>query len=679
MKFVFPEILWALFALIIPIIVHLFNFRKFRKVIFPNVAFLKEVKQETQSKSRIKHWLILATRLLALAAIIFAFAQPYLPLKGSTASVGDKVVSIYIDNSFSMEAENQDGRLLDLAKNKAFEIAEYYKATDKFQLLTNDFEARHQRLVSRDEILDLIEEVDVSSNVAMVSDVVSRQLDLISNLEAESKSLYLVSDWQKTTHDFQNVAVDSTIKVQLVPNFFEAQDNVYIDSVWFSTPVRQINLPEVLNIRLKSTHDQPVKDVPVKLYVNGIQRALGSFTVLPNEPCDTSLAFTHTGSGFKKAQVSLTDHPVTFDDSFFFSYHVAEKIPVLEIKGRNSTSRHFAKIFDNDDFFEFISLTEIAVDYSTLTDFNLIIVNDINTISSGLAGELAQFIENGGSVLIIPHADSDVTSYSSLFRSCGAIPWVGKKVQETKVSNINLDHPIYKDVFEDIPRNIDLPKVSSFYYGPTLSKSNTDALLSLQSGEPFLNVYDHGLGNFYVFSVSLDPQASNLAEHALFVASALRIAEFSVPKSPLYYTIGEDEAISLSKIETTGDQVLHLSDSTVGLDFLPGFRQIGGVTELFLHGQLTKAGNYDLKNNLSPLAVLGFNYSRKESLMDYYSLNEATQLLSEVKNLSILDAELQSLKRQVQELDEGIKLWYLLIILTLVFLALEILLIKVWK
>jgi hypothetical protein len=112
MKFVFPEILWALFALIIPIIVHLFNFRKFRKVIFPNVAFLKEVKQETQSKSRIKHWLILATRLLALAAIIFAFAQPYLPLKGSTASVGDKVVSIYIDNSFSMEAENQRIRLL---------------------------------------------------------------------------------------------------------------------------------------------------------------------------------------------------------------------------------------------------------------------------------------------------------------------------------------------------------------------------------------------------------------------------------------------------------------------------------------------------------------------------------------------------------------------------------------
>ncbi len=156
MKFVYPEILWALFALTIPILVHLFNFRKFRKVAFPNVDFLKEVKQETQSKSKIKHWLILACRMLALAALIFAFAQPYIPKEGSTATSGSKAVSIYIDNRFSMEAENQDGRLLDLAKNKALQIAEYYAATDQFQLITNDFEGRHQRFVSRDEILDLI-------------------------------------------------------------------------------------------------------------------------------------------------------------------------------------------------------------------------------------------------------------------------------------------------------------------------------------------------------------------------------------------------------------------------------------------------------------------------------------------------------------------------------------------
>ena len=162
MKFVHPEILWALSALAIPIIVHLFNFRRFKKVLFSNVAFLKEIKQETQSKSKLKHLLILFARLLALACIVLAFAQPYLPGASQNQVAGDRAVSIFLDNSFSMQSENQDGPLLELAKNKAIEIASSYSPTDKFQLLTCDFEGRHQRLVSREEVIDLIQEVQIS-------------------------------------------------------------------------------------------------------------------------------------------------------------------------------------------------------------------------------------------------------------------------------------------------------------------------------------------------------------------------------------------------------------------------------------------------------------------------------------------------------------------------------------
>ncbi len=140
MKFVHPEILWGLLALSIPIIVHLFNFRKFKRVLFPNIEFLREIKQETHNKSKLKHLLILAARCLAIAAIVFAFAQPFIPLQGSTAKPGGAAVSIYMDNSFSMEGQGKDGRLLDLAKNKALEIVNSFSPTDKFQLLTADFE-----------------------------------------------------------------------------------------------------------------------------------------------------------------------------------------------------------------------------------------------------------------------------------------------------------------------------------------------------------------------------------------------------------------------------------------------------------------------------------------------------------------------------------------------------------
>src|SRR3954467_10394129 len=99
MVFLQPLFLWALAAVSVPVIIHLFNFRRFKKIYFTNVRFLQEIKQDTRSRSRLKHLLILIARLLALAFLVFAFAQPFIPLsKSSNVTTGTKHVSIYIDN-----------------------------------------------------------------------------------------------------------------------------------------------------------------------------------------------------------------------------------------------------------------------------------------------------------------------------------------------------------------------------------------------------------------------------------------------------------------------------------------------------------------------------------------------------------------------------------------------------
>src|SRR5688572_5458722 len=123
MKFVNPSFLYALFALAVPVIIHLFNFRKFKRVYFTNVRFLKDVKQETQSKSKLRHLIVLACRILAITLLVLAFAQPFLPVTDAHIVRGDRAVSVFIDNSFSMDAINKSGRLLDEAKNNAKEIA----------------------------------------------------------------------------------------------------------------------------------------------------------------------------------------------------------------------------------------------------------------------------------------------------------------------------------------------------------------------------------------------------------------------------------------------------------------------------------------------------------------------------------------------------------------------------
>lgn len=108
MQFLFPVFLFALAALAIPVIIHLFYFRRFKKVYFTNVKFLKEVKEETSARSKLRNLLVLLMRMLAIACLVSAFAQPFIPQKNTEVEKGTKAVSVFIDNSFSMQA-NESG------------------------------------------------------------------------------------------------------------------------------------------------------------------------------------------------------------------------------------------------------------------------------------------------------------------------------------------------------------------------------------------------------------------------------------------------------------------------------------------------------------------------------------------------------------------------------------------
>ncbi|MBK7009513.1 MAG: BatA and WFA domain-containing protein [Saprospiraceae bacterium] len=199
MHFLYPGFLWSLLALAIPVIIHLFYFRRFKRVYFTNVRFLKEIKEETSSRNKLKNLLILAMRLLAVACLVFAFAQPFIPT-GQQVKLGEKAVSIFIDNSFSMAAEKENIPLLDLAKDRAEKIVNAYGEDTRFQIITHDFEGRHQRLVSKDEALAMIEEIVISPAVQPLSKVINRQRQV---LKGDHHLIFLISDFQKSITDLK--------------------------------------------------------------------------------------------------------------------------------------------------------------------------------------------------------------------------------------------------------------------------------------------------------------------------------------------------------------------------------------------------------------------------------------------------------------------------------------------
>jgi hypothetical protein len=203
MRFANPTILFALSAVSIPILIHLFNLRKFKRVLFTNVQLLKEVQQQTIKKHRLKHLLVLLSRILFILFLVFAFAKPFIPSSKQSIRQGVNYTSIYIDNSFSMNLQNEEGVLLEQAKNKAKEIISAYQASDKFQIISNDLAAQSQQFFTKEETYKAIDELKISPNFCALTSVINRQNSLFATVNATNKNCFYLSDFQKNTIDKQ--------------------------------------------------------------------------------------------------------------------------------------------------------------------------------------------------------------------------------------------------------------------------------------------------------------------------------------------------------------------------------------------------------------------------------------------------------------------------------------------
>ncbi|MBL0329282.1 MAG: BatA and WFA domain-containing protein [Bacteroidetes bacterium] len=684
MSFTYPAFLFALSAVAIPIIIHLFNFRKFKTVYFSNVRFLKEVKQETQAKSKLKHLLVLAARILAIVFLVLAFSQPYIASENNKKPVGDKTVSIFIDNSFSMETINKNGTLLDEAKKRALEIVAAYKPTDRFQLLTNDFEGKHQRLVNKEEFIELLDEVKISPVTRSFSEISLRQTDVLNEVN-KNKTAFLLSDFQKTMMDWNQVKNDTSIQFKFIPLLAAEKSNVFIDTCWFESPIRQYNQVEKLHVRIKNVSEKVLEKNSIKLFINNIQKTPASFDIDKNSQTEVVLSFSSKETGIQDCRIELNDYPVTFDDKFYFTFEVEKNIPVMTINGigLDASLSPFTKLFGSDSLFVYSEVAENKIDYSFLNKNKLIVINELKTISSGLGQSLKKFMENGGSVLVFPNKDSDLNSYKEFMVSLRANYFERLDTANTKVDKINMEHIVYKDVFDKktfSATNLDLPKVNEHFVLSKTTRSNEEYLLKLQNGDVFLSTYPVEKGKLYIATVGISDNFSNLSRHAIFVPTLFKIAMHSQIAQPLFYTIGKDDAIESNKV-ISGENVFHIKNVAKKFDIIPEHKLVDSKTTILVHNQIKEANNYDLLANVDLIGGISYNFNRNESDLTCYTAAELTEKLNSLNwsNVSVMELSAQNLSESLMELEQGKKLWKLCIILALLFLATEVALLRFMK
>jgi len=678
-RFLNPQFLFALSLISIPIIIHLFNLRRFKRVLFTNVKFLQELKEETTRLSKIKHLLVLASRILAITFLVLAFAQPIIPLANNSNSKAEKVVSVYIDNSFSMDAITKEGSLLEVAKKKAREITLAFSPSTRFQILTDDFEAVHQRLLSRDEMLIEIDRVKSSPLSKPFSEVILRQQEALTQEPNKSKQYFYISDLQKTSIDFTNLKADSS-QISIVGLPLQATPNVYIDSCWFETPVLQINKPINLQVKLNNQGNKDLDNIPIRLLINGTQRAVASLSLKAGESAITIMSFSVAQSGWQNTEVQISDLPITFDDKYFLAFEVKEKVNIINLEGNNNVGVYTDALFSRDSFFNFKPFDYTKVDYQELQTADIVLLSELPSFSSGLLDELNKFLNNGGNIVLFPDSGNDKSTYSSLLEGNA---FTELNVGENKVEKIDLKHPLFSDVFDKSKRqdgNMDYPKVSK-HFRLAGGSSNRINLMTLEGGDPFLSEIKKARGSLYVFSVPLSPGFSNLSRHALVVPLLYRMALLSLNQMQFSFVLGEANQIELDKIQMSADETFHLKNERLKTDLIPSHKVFPGGVFVNTNDIVREADVYNLENSGKLIASIAFNYNRKESAMNFYTVDEVKSKADEsgMLNLTTFKPENVDLTKTLSQLSDGISLWKYCIVFVLLFLLIEILLLRFWK
>ena len=689
MEFVNPAFLFGLLAIGIPVVIHLFNFRRYKRVYFTNVSFLKALREQTRKQSQLRHLLILLLRILAIACLAIAFSQPYIPFPGNRQKAdAQNAVSIYIDNSFSMEALGSRGPLLEEAKLKAREIAAAYRASDVFQLLTNDFQDKHQRLVSRDEFGRMLADIAVSPVTRRLSEVISRQKDLLASGTSKAKSAFVVSDFQQNFSNIASIPDDSAMSVYLLP-LAEAQvNNLYIDSCWFDSPVQQAGFSARLHVKLSNSSHSDFEKIPVRVTINNKQKAVASVDITAGNSAEIVMPFINYENGICQGVAEISDYPVTYDDKFYFSYDVTGAMSVLAVNGEDGPGNRFLNaLFAGDSSVVYAHMQEKKLDYSAFGKYNLIILNSITGISSGLAQELKRFMENGGGVSLIPARNADLASYNAFLGEINAGILSGPDTSKTVVSKINLNHPLFRDVFDaaarggKLPENVELPAVFFHYRIARNSHIAGESLMSLRTGDDFLTAQPVGEGMLYLLASPLDVPYSNFPKQALFVPVFYNMALLSRPAAKLSYTIGRDELIRAAGKQLKDDQVYTIRNNSDNFEFIPGKVEVNSVNFVQVHGQIKEAGNYAMLAGGQRLMGISFNYNRSESQLKFFSADELISLLKkkQISHIRVLAQSQKAVGQAISELNKGKQLWKYFVLAALLFLLGEVLLLRIWK
>lgn len=683
MGFLFPTFLWGLLAVSVPLAIHLFNFRRTKKVLFTNVSFLKEIETRKSSFRRIKHLLILLARMLAIACLALAFAQPYLKKDAGLVDF-QGVKSFYLDNSFSMQNEENNKRFIDIATGSLDELLGIYNNLTSLQLVTNDFSPEDHNVFTASGLQDRITRMELTPASRTFREVYSRQKSMLGNASPGKGEMYWISDFQKSTAgDISKVEIDSNHHLTLIPVQAGAGRNIYVDSVWLQTPFLRQGQKNVLNVRIRSSGSEPVENLPVRLILNETQVSASSADIPANGAENVSFDFILGEEGYIRGVVSFDDFPVTFDNQYYFVLNASPVIRILNLHtGAAGLPDPVNRVYRNDSLFHVTNSNAENADVGQVSASDLVILNEIERLPPPLMSGIVDFVGKGGTLLVIPPGKPDVASYKVYLEQMGVFGLEQYSGDVVPLSEPDAGIPFFQDVFEASLKaggQVNMPSAASVWQWARAGNT----LLSLRNGHQFLSQVTVRRGKLYLLSAPLSIMGGSFSQHALFVPVMYKIAASSARAEKTAYSF-EDSAIEINVSEAGPNTVFKIRNGET--EIIPIQRLTGNrlVLELpkkaELSGQALEPGYFSLEANGKSESLLALNLGKAESELEYYSTEELRRQFAGRENITVFkNIEDSDLSEKFEKYSTGTRLWKYFLYAALAFLLAEILLVRLMK
>ncbi len=658
MLFEKPEILFFLTLLIIPVLIHLLNLRRYKKIYFSNIELIKKVTSEKKKISRLKDLILLLTRLIIMSSIIIAFSKPYLIEEKKIDRKINKL-SVYIDNSLSMSTGGKNVLINEAKKNANFLIQNLNNDV-KVNIITNELNFFSNKFVSKEESLKLIKEIKITPFQLSICDIINRQNLLLGNDSLVNN--FIISDFQKNFSNKYNNCIKKINEAKLIQIKSNQINNIGIKSCEFTSPFRKKNQEENLIVEIQNYSTKKKKNILVEFFINNKKRGFNNIDLEGKSTIKINFPYTNLESGKVNGKLQISSDDFKFDNLLFFNYEIRDKLNVLLIY-ENEPNKSIEAVF-SDSLFNLDTKNKDQINFEKIKNYDLIILNDLKNIQKSLVDYLKKNLKNGKNIFLFPNKNIDIKSYNYMMRELKGDEILKLTENVKELNKINFEHLIFENVFKRTKKNIQLPKSSAHFKINTNNLNQRNNILNFINYDPYLLEYKNFKGSFYFCTSPLSTSSNNLTKNAIFLPIMYN-STFSTKSSKLYEIIERNLVLSCDECEPGSLSYIKMNDE---FEIALGGELINNSTYLNINDKITKEGTYKLFSNENLNKNISFNYNRAEGEFNStFFPNIENKSIEPLTNFNKFNT------------DKNKNLIFYFIFIGLISFLFETLLLKLWK